>query len=516
MPNPISARSNWNLKDVFDFEYQRRLDDAIDEAQLEQRDRAIFREHCAGGENERQLLRGWLQVVRQQRVLNPEPGILFVHCYRLLALAAGLFAVLSGVSATWVALKYDGSVPVNVSVFLGLIVAPQILLLLGYLIVVVGSLMRAGWIAMLYVLPTKAARFLLKMLWTEVTRRAWLKGEKRDKLKIKASSFTDILHQHSGLLANRIFRLVQVSGVLFNLAVVLTMAVMLSVTDRAFGWQSSLVDSAESVDQIVEVVSLPWQWIVSDSVARPSFEEIVGSRIVLRESKAALESEDLLSWWPFLMMCVLVYGLFPRSLAWLFSCWNERRLLRQLRFDGFGSRVILERMRSVDLQTHGQASGTVSGQSESGSSNSAEQEFTVTESKQIRFYTLEATIERYGAESLRGWLSELLGLDISELVGLSALNGVEAMISGEGQSKAHYLLIEGWQPPIQETLNQLADLARGLEKMQEQAVLLLVGKPSKEEGVRALPESMQQVWKTKIRLLKCANLKVFTPQISSS
>ena len=80
--------------------------------------------------------------------------------------------------------------------------------------------------------------------------------------------------------------------------------ILLMFTDRAFGWQSSLVDAPAKVEQIVRWVSAPWSWALPEQTALPTREQIEGSKIILRESRTQLASENLLAWWPFLILFV--------------------------------------------------------------------------------------------------------------------------------------------------------------------------------------------------------------------
>ena len=117
---------------------------------------------------------------------------------------------------------------------------------------------------------------------------------------------------HGALFANRIFTLIQLAGIAFNIGVLACSMLLLTFTDRAFGWQSSLVDSASSVAVMVERISTPWKYLVGETIAHPSLEQIRGSHIVLKDSSINLKSSDLLAWWPFLFLSVVFYGALPR------------------------------------------------------------------------------------------------------------------------------------------------------------------------------------------------------------
>ena len=418
-----------------------------------------------------------------------------------------ILGMVSGLSMASLALRYDGSVPVNVSVFLGVLVLPQILLLLAYIPVVLLVSIRSSLMATLYAIPAKWGRSLMQFLWVHVVSHLGVKGAERDQVTLGARELTAIFQQHGALFANRVFALVQLAGIAFNLGILLCSVILLMFTDRAFGWQSSLVDAPAKVEQIVRWVSAPWSWALPEQTALPTREQIEGSKIILRESRTQLASENLLAWWPFLILCVIFYGCLPRLFAWLFALWNERRLLASLPFDSVAYDPLIRRMKSLGLQAFGLPSQTRDASSPSFAAHTNGSEVNGVDAPGPQWavvYLPEESSRRYTDETLKDWLHAQFGGDSKRI---EKIPGVECFEPKASSTSAIVpLLLEGWQPPIQETLSQLKTLAVKLNGMDLQLLLILIGKPGKGEGIKPLSENMVQVWHRKIRLLGCRNL----------
>ncbi len=498
------AFTQWTLPELIDLQGQCWMDRDIDPATLERRDRNCFQNAgLDASADASDLLKHWLTEMQRVRPLEPSPGRLFMRATTILSLFLCLLAVSAGVSATLWTLRYDGTVPVNVSVFLGLLIAPQLLMLAGYLPLLLLAWVRGSLFARAYALPSNWLRSLLNWLWHQPWLHERTSAQGRDRAKILSIGLQSLLKHHGAVVANRLFGLFQLSGVVFNLAVLGCMVLLLLFTDRAFGWQSSLVDSPENVHALVKVLSSPWSWLAGETVSHPSLEQIIGSRIVLRESGAMLESTDLLAWWPFLLACVLVYGLLPRGLVWMMTRWNESRMLARLKFERFEEASIVERMKSVEWNLQGRVSKSREADERSATPLSAAESLAGREALQV--VVLQESFERYGEQVLQSTLAEQWEVAEPKLQVVKRLSE-PALAHPAGQGQV-LLLLEGWQPPIQERLNELASLARRLRDSEQSLVILLLGKPA-VKTVQPLSTSMRTVWQQKLRLLSLPNLRL--------
>ena len=123
-----------------------------------------------------------------------------------------------------------------------------------------------------------------------------------------------------------LFTLSQLFAIGFNVGLLTATLVKISTSDLAFGWQSTMQFSAEAIHRAVMLAALPWSWFVPPASSYPSLAEIEGSRIILKEGIYHLTTGNLIAWWPFLVFCLLFYGLFVRMTFFFIGKVMERKL----------------------------------------------------------------------------------------------------------------------------------------------------------------------------------------------
>ncbi|MCF6248191.1 MAG: DUF2868 domain-containing protein, partial [Desulfobacula sp.] len=117
------------------------------------------------------------------------------------------------------------------------------------------------------------------------------------------------------------------------------------VSDIAFGWQSTILTSSQTVHMIIARMAWPWTgWLVS--IAHPRLDQIEGSRIVLKDGISVLATQDLVSWWPFLCMGILFYAVLPRLILILAGLFAQRRALEGFDFKSPMFNDLVARMQS--------------------------------------------------------------------------------------------------------------------------------------------------------------------------
>ncbi|MBP6725443.1 MAG: DUF2868 domain-containing protein, partial [Halioglobus sp.] len=144
-------------------------------------------------------------------------------------------------------------------------------------------------------------------------------------------------------------------GALFTLGAVAAFFLLLALSDFTFVWGSTFDLGDSWVEDMTTVLSAPWSaWLPQATV---SAELVFSSRF--HPAIAALSPADISAmrgWWPFLIMCVLIYALLPRLLLWLFSLLLYRRQARALVVRLPGSERVLARMTSPLVTTQGASS----------------------------------------------------------------------------------------------------------------------------------------------------------------
>jgi hypothetical protein len=111
--------------------------------------------------------------------------------------------------------------------------------------------------------------------------------------------------------------------------------------------------SSEKIHQLVNMISLPWSWFISDSFSHPSLSQIEGSRIVLKDGISVLATHDLVSWWPFICLSILFYAVIPRIFLSFLGFIAQRKILGEYQFTKPIFRQLKARMTSpvVDIES---------------------------------------------------------------------------------------------------------------------------------------------------------------------
>ncbi|MFV0438336.1 MAG: DUF2868 domain-containing protein [Desulfopila sp.] len=346
--------STWNYYDIIDLDYFLQQDDEGSATSLHQRDRRIYldyerrREKPAADQPPRVLLAVWLADRRQQQGNDAQllPGGVCLEAYgllRLLLIGLGLF---TGGSAGLAFFAYSGGTPVNVLHFLVLFVFSQLglaaLLLARSALVWLGlaSLSRSPVIGRLgSILSTLFIRLLRR-----TTRN--LSGERRLAMEASLGRLRASTTIMPGLLYWPLFTLLQYGALLFNLGLLSTTFFRITVSDLAFGWQSTLQFSAQSLHSFISWMARPWSWLLPEGIGYPSLAEIEGSHIILKEGIAHLQTPSLISWWPFLLLSLVVYGLTLRLLLLGVGWLQQRRTALHPLFTSPSARQVLRRMQT--------------------------------------------------------------------------------------------------------------------------------------------------------------------------
>lgn len=521
--DPADGMARWRLADVLDFDYAvERAEEAGLESDSTHRKvflafLAFHKKKTSDSLDRRRIFRFWLEAQRSQA--SPStiwPGALFCRGKTLLTRALIAVAAFAGVLASGGLLRYDGIQPVNVFGFLFFLLGGQLLLLAASFAALI--LRPLGLLS----LETGIIAPGIYRLWKQVAagmQKGVLKqcsGETR--LRI-AAFFGSLGKKHSRyrpLLAGLVAGLSQTFGVWFNIAAIASTLFLVSFSDRAFGWQSSLNLSAESVHRATRVVARPWSSFYP--AGAPSVSQIEGSRIHLKDGIRSLANENLVSWWPFLVCSLLVYGLLPRLLLWLVAWGIVRRQLRKLGFDSlrcdrlWGSMIRRQLHTAVDeeappafaakppfLQSPPKKQPTaICSANRQSALLLAEPEL----SKRIRREAVNEWIHRQIHWTVRGWVS----LPDENESWEDFWTTLEPMRSQDAYARI-VVLQESFQPPIREFLDWLKRLQETQDK-DGKAIVLLVGRPEDAGQIGAVSEINRQIWEQSVESLGDANLAV--------
>jgi hypothetical protein len=343
-----------DYRDLIDLEYLFSLDKHTGSQEKHRRDRQLYFDLQNGlGKNfsdePAALLKGWVDRRRAALFSSPttkSPGAIVADVNLLSTVLLGVKGVLAGLLAGLLFFSYSGTTPVNVFHFLLLFIFPQLFLTALLLATVsIRSFLPGVKVPSFY-------SFLFRSLAGRVigflSRRLQSGLNKQERLNLRAAlGVVQVNSRVYGSLSYwPLFLLAQLFGIAFNAGLLAATLVKIAASDLAFGWQSTIQVSSAAVHRLTEMLALPWLYFVPGHLAVPSLEEIEGSRIILKEGIYHLSTRDLVAWWPFLVFCLLFYGLILRFCFYGFGKLMERRSLRNFRLDTADSLGLLRRMRT--------------------------------------------------------------------------------------------------------------------------------------------------------------------------
>ncbi len=292
--------AKWTLADLIDFEAALAAWDGRADAQRSR------------GAGRPAVLREWLA---QQAIGGP--GTSWVGALRISGALLALLMACLGAGAAWGTLNRELE-GIHVIWFLAVtLVIPWIFLLAGLL----------GW-----ALRGKFRRSGLGGWLIERCARRILSG--------RAEGVVEMVRQ-SGELARvvgwRLARLTQWTAVAFHGGALLGLAAMVMFKRVGFFWETTTQAATQSLlESMVRVLSSPWVALLPGAVP-----DVAASR------RGPGWDGGGESWWPFLLLALLVWGVLPRLALGMVALGRERSLLGNLAFQAPGHRRLWRKLTEV-------------------------------------------------------------------------------------------------------------------------------------------------------------------------
>ncbi|HEX5421844.1 MAG TPA: DUF2868 domain-containing protein [Gammaproteobacteria bacterium] len=379
------------------------------------------------------------------------PGRKLEAVRRLVTAGMALLGIVSGTGLALGAFHYNGTEPVNVVKVLALLVGIQSLLLILTLLLLPGRIpgLRGLQDAVAAINPGALAASLYRRIARPQAEIATLFGWHPGRATA-ASHFAKW----------QLLRWAQVAAVAFNCAALATAAVLITFTDLAFGWSTTLPASPETVAHIVHTAAWPWHALIPSAV--PDLELIARSQFFRLEGSAAFNaaaSRELTGWWSFTVLTIMIYGLVPRVLLLVFAGLRLNAAECGLLLDDSRVAALLERMASPEIETTLPETEPV------------ETERTprpVTERPRIAGAAIGIIWSRaLPAGDAAAYARARLGLDLATLIEAGgALDLAEDQAALESARKAGQstavIFTPAWEPPLLEFLDFVAALRRAL------------------------------------------------------
>lgn len=517
-------KARWHLKDIIDLEYLFHLDASLDTDTLLKRDRQLFLEHIQPrldvtpertGRYRRKIIHLWLEARRQQEASidgeHPDfPGKYFEDGYRLAILGICFIALLSGSGLALSFLTaYHGSQALNIFSYISVLVLPQILLV-GLFLLVSVLRRKSALVKQAGLLYPFMASLLLRMVNT-LTRTVLkhLPATQRDGIRAAFGVFKLKRTLYGDLFYWPVAALSQAVGIAFNLGILGATILRVLITDLAFGWQSTVQFSPQAVYQGVHLLALPWGWLFPPPVGHPTLDQVIGTKIILKEGMAALATPDLVSWWPFLCLSVCFYALLPRLVFFGGVSFVRRRVLDRFEFRQADCEALLLRLQTPRVSTQAHETSSLKGRPPEAVRSIPPSAAALRSAPGAITSALvlipEDIADQVAGDIFRRIIRERFGLIVSHLQtvlvgpGDKARLASEFSVSGGNNGYAGHILVllEAWLPPIRETLNFINDL-RAIGGTEAPITITLIGKPMNGTILTPVAAGDWNVWKREI------------------
>ena len=513
----------YGLKDIIDLDYLVHRDDGFETDQTMAsrllRDRDIYYQIKDDCKTEKDLLLYWLGIRKKQYLEQQEltqsqtksqilPGRLYSILYRWMVFAMAVFGLVTGFSLAGAFLAYHGSLPVNVTIFFFLFVGLPFVLslfaLLGVSLRFMGKIKNSSG-SVLSIFQSLLGVVFFDFFPRVLKKIDWLSFKnKLNHLEETAWFVRMKTREYQGFFFWPFFILTCIFSAGFSSGALGAIFLKVLVSDMAFGWQSTLITSSEVIHELVSFIALPWSVFMPASLAFPGLEQIEGSRIILKEGISVLATQDLVSWWPFICMGILVYAVIPRLLFVFFGFLAQNQVVKHFDFGRPEFRQLIIRMTSPVLDIEPPENNHKPSGKASVDQGVIEQEDVAVLSGTTPLFLasdrvypepIMAKIKKgiehsYGVRAGQTIPLRLNSMDFTDFFVPIKLDGIDPVI----------LVYEAWQPPIRGLLHAIVQIRQQLPRSTSLWVLL-----TNDAGFEDLSLSDQdeqfKIWQMAVRKL---------------
>ncbi|MEM7252409.1 MAG: DUF2868 domain-containing protein [Pseudomonadota bacterium] len=236
---------------------------------------------------------------------------------RILAVGLIVSGLIIGAATARAILWYEGSQPINVVVFLGVFVFAQLALIaLTMMLAMPGA--GARWLPGLSSVQTMLT-LLSPGRWRGGLTR-WLPGPMREAWREASAGIRRYRRRYASVERWRILMWSQCFAIAFNVSAIVTTLLLVTFTDLAFGWATTLAIEADTIRMWVGWLATPWAGWLPQAV--PDAALIESTRFFRGDAFNIDGVGERGAWWRFAVMALAVYGLLPRVLLGVLCRWR--------------------------------------------------------------------------------------------------------------------------------------------------------------------------------------------------
>ncbi len=299
------------LSEIINIEYQLYRDAESGMADMQERDRKIGMSFTGPIEDRAAIFRFWLKNLMDKETFR---WSWFDSTFTFLRYLIFFFFLISGAFTCAGLLSYDGSQPVNIVNFIAVFAGLNILL---YLLFILNLLpysyrKRIPLIGDFY----RLAGFLLRRIIVAAGRRLY--KNRRKPIRFVSDIFHRIESRHiiyKNIERWLLFSITQFGGFAFSLGAFISCIYLITFSDIAFAWNTTLDVSPQFFHRVIQIISAPWSIFNADIA--PTLGLIESTRYFRLDGAYSGTQGNALTaggWWPFLLCIIIFYGLIPRAI----------------------------------------------------------------------------------------------------------------------------------------------------------------------------------------------------------
>ena len=445
------------IADLIDLAAQMRRDPrlaTLDEDETWRRDRTIGQDLAGLRDNRVKQVRRWLHRVRDDEA--PSAGRRTANALSMVSLILTLLGIILGWGAAMAIFYYDGRQPVNVVHVLALFVGLQLITLILFAITALPPRLLHG---MPGAVAVQAGLGLMSPGRLEPVIARLLPTAYREVL----SRFIGRSHAHQTMYGRvqkwAISRFSQVFAVAFNLGAIAGALYLIVFSDLAFAWSTTLRVSPSGFHQVTRLLAMPWHgWM---QTAEPAITLIETTRFFrLQEgilpgaaANTAIEPAELGRWWPFLIACMVAYGLLPRLGTLVFARWRFNTASRDAIAHTPGVAELCHRMNDELIETT----------AEQPEPEASTQDTKVSFRPAVAVARPTAVVNWAGIDlddqTLTQRVAEQWKVSVTAVYRAGGISGVEEddrVIEQLSDQEAVVFVVKAWEPPLMEFSDFLA------------------------------------------------------------
>ena len=434
------------IDDFIDIKSQLSADTNKSYEILQQRDRRIGMQHADLKSDPVRQVRAWIDSVQQGSGNAPSANLSSIKTAMSSILI--LTGLVTGASAAMALFYYTGEQPINVINVLAIGVGLQLLLLAVFFMALFSN---SVWLKN-FLSSFNAGRW--------AARLAYFIPSLKNPLNTLMDSTQGAIDEH--IVKWQTIFWSQQFALAFNIALLLSCLYLVSFSDLAFGWSTTLAFDSHLVKKITDVLSLPWKTFLPAAV--PQIELIDATRfyrlktITLGNQEGGVLNQAQIAgnWWRFLFLCLLVYGFIPRFLTFIYAKFKLTRSINQSILGLPGLHLLLDRMNTPNIATNAE---TPEVSNDLTQVNSPRQTTALTDRDSFILHWGQPAIE---SKELSNWLHNLTGTNVLNIETVASNNDdnlSELTSLPEIQNRQVLaILVKAWEPPTLELTDWLAEL----------------------------------------------------------